>query len=125
VTAAARSILAYAIYLFAQGFTLLAIPNIALSIFGLPQTSEVWVRVTGMTLAFFGIYYVLAARNEWRPFFQATVFTRLAVPFVFLAFIGAGYATANLLLFTSLDIAFAAWTWVALRREPIATRSAA
>jgi hypothetical protein len=40
------------------------------------------------------------------------------VPFIFLAFIAAGLATWNLLLFTPFDIVFAAWTWVALRGSP-------
>jgi hypothetical protein len=79
-----------------------------------------------MTVLFFSIYYFVAARNEFRPFFVTSVATRLAVPFIFLAFIAAGLATWNLLLFTPFDIAFAAWTWVALRGLPaVAGASAA
>ena len=82
---AARSILVYSIYLFGQGLTLLIAPNIALRIFGLPETSEVWVRIVGMTVFFFAIYYVVAARNEFRPFFAVSVATRLSVVAFFAA----------------------------------------
>ena len=39
MTAAARSIFAYGIYLLDQGIVILLIPNVALSLFGLPQTT--------------------------------------------------------------------------------------
>jgi hypothetical protein len=122
---AARSIFAYSIYLFAQGAVLLALPNVALRLFGLPETTEIWVRIVGMTILFFAIYYVIAARNEFRPFFVASVATRLSVPVIFCAFIVAGLAAPNILLFTPLDILFAAWTWSALRTMPAMARPSA
>ena len=115
MSAAARSIYAYAIYLFAEGLALLLIPSFALSIFGLPEPVGIWVRIVGMTVVFFSLYYFLAARNEFRPFFALSVATRLSVPVIFLAFIAAGLAPWNLLLFTPFDILFSAWTWLALR----------
>jgi hypothetical protein len=115
MSSAARSIYAYSVYLFVQGLVLLAVPNIAFRIFGLPETSEVWVRIVGMTVLFFSIYYFVAARYDFRPFFAVSVATRLSVPFIFGAFILAGFATWNILLFTPVDIVFALWTWVALR----------
>ena len=114
---AARSILGYAIYLFGQGAALLLVPTFALSLFGLEPPVGIWVRIAGMTILFFGIYYVVAARTEWRPFFVTTVFTRLAVPLVFTGFIVAGLARWNLLLFTPLDLLFSLWTIGALRQD--------
>jgi hypothetical protein len=114
---AARSIAAYAVYLFAQGLTLLLVPNVALRIFGLPETTEIWVRIVGMTVTFFAIYYVVAARYEVRPFFVVSVATRLSVPVIFLAFIATGLAAWNILLFTPADILFTAWTAFALQRS--------
>lgn len=114
---AARSILAYAVYLLAQGAVLLLVPNVALRIFGLPETTEIWVRIAGMTITFFGIYYVVAARYEVRPFFLVSVATRLSVPLIFLVFIATGLASWNLLLFTPADILFTLWTVVALQRS--------
>jgi len=118
MSSAARSILVYSVYLLGQGVVLLAVPNVALRIFGLPETSEVWVRIVGMTVLFFSIYYAVAARYDFRPFFQASVATRLSVPLIFGVFIVAGFASWNILLFTPIDIVFAAWTWVALRSAP-------
>ena len=123
MSAAAISIAAYAVYLFGQGATLLLIPNTILPILGLPPAADHWVRIVGMTVVFFGIYYVLAARYEWRPFFVATVATRLAVPVVFAALVAANQAPAALLLLTPADILFAAWTWLALRRSPAASQA--
>ena len=107
---AARSILVYSIYTFGLGATLMLVPNIPL-----PTTSEVWIRVAGMTVVFLSIFYFVAARNEVRPLFVASVPIRFAVPVIFAAFVVAGFAPWNLLLFTPLDVLFAIWTLLALR----------
>ena len=112
---AARSIFIYAIYVFGLGATLLLVPNIPLPLFGLPQTTEVWIRVAGMTVIFLSIFYFIAARNEVRPLFVASVPIRFSVPLFFAAFVIAGFAPWNLILFTPLDVLFAVWTLVALR----------
>ncbi len=126
MSAAARSIFVYAIYVFGLGATLLLVPNIPLPIFGLPQASEVWIRVAGMTVIFLSIIYFVAALNEYRATFQVSVWIRFAVPVFFAAFIVAGYAPWNLILFTPLDVLFAVWTWSALRgaRQPALSGSA-
>ena len=123
MSSAARSILVYSVYLIVQGGVLLAVPNIALRIFGLPETDEVWVRIVGMTVVFFSLYYAVAARYDFRPFFQLSVATRLSVPFIFGAFVVAGLASWNILLFTPIDILFALWTWLALRSAAPAAAS--
>jgi hypothetical protein len=115
---AARSILIYSIYVFGLGATLMLAPNIPLPLFGLPQATEVWIRVAGMTVVFLGIFYVVAARYDVRPFFVASVGIRFAVPFIFAAFVVAGFAPWNLILLTPLDVVFAVWTLIALRRPP-------
>ena len=112
---AARSILVYSIYLFGLGGTLLVAPNVPLPLFGLAQATEVWIRILGMTVVFFGLSYLIAARYEFRPFFVSSVVTRLLVPVVFASFVAAGFAPWNLLLFTPPDLLFAAWTFIALR----------
>ena len=115
MSSAARSILVYSIYTFGLGATLMLVPNIPLPIFGLPTTSEVWIRVAGMTVLFLSIFYFITARNEFRPLFVASVPIRFAVPLIFAAFVIAGFAPWNLLLFTPLDVLFAIWTLLALR----------
>lgn len=118
---AARSIFVYSIYVFGLGATLLLAPNIPLPLFGLPEATEVWIRVAGMTVMFLSIFYFVAARNEFRPMFVASVPIRFAVPIVFAALVAAGFSAWNLILFTPLDVAFAVWTWIALRRSSATT----
>ena len=117
----ARSIFIYAIYVFGLGAALLLVPNIPLPIFGLPQATEVWIRVAGMTVIFLSIFYFVAARNEYRQTFVVSVPIRFSVPIFFAAFVIAGYAPWNLILFTPLDVLFAIWTWIALRGEAATT----
>ena len=115
MTPVARSVLIYSIYVFGLGATLLLAPNVPLPIFGLAQATEVWIRVAGMTVIFLGIFYVVAARNEYREIFVASVWIRFAVPIIFAGFVIAGFAPWNLILFTPPDVLFALWTWSALR----------
>lgn len=117
---AARSIRVYSIYVFGLGATLLLVPNIPLPLFGLPHATEVWIRVAGMTVMFLAIFYFVAARHEVRPLFVASVPIRFAVPLIFGAFAVAGFAPWNLILLTPLDVIFAVWTLVELRRTPAA-----
>ena len=117
MTGAARSILVYSIYVLGLGATLLLAPNVPLPIVGIPQTSEVWIRVAGMTVIFLGIFYLIAARNEVREFFWASIAIRFAVVGFFAAFAMAGLGPWNLLLLTPADVLFAIWTLVELRRQ--------
>ena len=107
---AATSIFVYSIYLFAQGVLLLVIPNVALGLFGLPTTQEVWVRVLGYSLLVVSGYFLVAARREVTEFFLISIVFRLALPVVFGAFVALGYAQSALLLLTPADVIFAIWT---------------
>ena len=125
MTAAARSILVYSIYVLGLGATLLLIPNVPLSIVGLPTTTEVWIHVTGMTVIFLGIIYFLAARNESHATFVASVPIRLSVPVFFAVFAATGLTSWNILLLTPLDVLFALWTWMSLRQASMSMAPAA
>jgi hypothetical protein len=115
MTRAARSVNVFATYLIALSLVLLIAPNLLLATFGLPETTEVWIRVVGMLVAFLGVYYGVAARMEATAFFRATVMVRLSVPVFFLLFVMAGWAAWPLLIFAGVDLAGAVWTWIALR----------
>jgi hypothetical protein len=115
MSSTARSIFIYGIYVLGLGATLMLIPNVPLPIFGLPQAAEVWIRVAGMTVIFLGIFYLVAARNEYRAIFVASVPIRFAVPFIFGAFAAAGYTAWNIVLLTPFDVLFAIWTLASLR----------
>jgi hypothetical protein len=121
----ATSIFVYSFYLIAQGLLLLVIPNVAMGVFGLPATQEVWVRVLGYSLLALSGYFLVAARREVTDFFLISIVFRLGLPVVFGAFVLFGYAKPALLLLTPADVLFALWTvwglW-SVRRAPAAAR---
>jgi hypothetical protein len=114
---AARSLRLFGIYLGVLGAVLLVTPNLLLGLFGMPLTTEVWLRVAGMLTFFLAFYYRAAALGEQRAFFRVTVLTRASAPLFFAVFVAAGWVRWPLLLFGLIDLAGAAWTWLALRRE--------
>ena len=70
-----------------------------------------------MTVIFLGIFYLIAALNEYRQIFVASVAIRFAVPVIFASFAIAGFTSWNILLLTPFDVLFAIWTLVSLRAE--------
>jgi hypothetical protein len=117
MTAAARSMNVFAFYLLGLAMVLLAAPNVLLQSFGLPPTNEVWIRVTGMLVAFLGLYYRVAAAADFVAFFRMSVLVRASVPVFFVLFVAAGWVAWPLVLFGLVDAAGAAWTGMALRRD--------
>lgn len=114
---AARSLFVFGVYLCGLGLALLLAPNLLLSVFGLPPTSEVWIRVNGMFILCFSFYYVRAARSELTSFIRWTVPGRAAVVVYFTAFVLLASAPKTLLLFGLIDLAAAIWTWLALKKD--------
>jgi len=92
-------------------------PNILLGVFGLPETSEVWIRVVGMLALLLAFYYMQAARFEMDRFIQWTVYARAAAFVFFVAFALTGLASPIVILFGVVDLLFALWTAWALRTE--------
>ena len=121
---AAVSIYVYSIYLFVQGLLLMVIPNVALNLFGLPTTQEVWVRVLGWSLLAVAAYFWVAARNEVTEFYIVSIVFRILLPVAFGTFVALGYAHSSLLLLTPFDVLFALWTawglWSARRAPAVA-----
>jgi hypothetical protein len=113
---AARSILAFGIYLVGLGTGLLLAPDTMLALFGQPPTAEPWLRVVGLVALVLGTYYVAAARAGLRPFFGWTVKGRAFGAVVLVLLVVRDLAPAFVLLMAALDAAGAAWTAVALRR---------
>ena len=66
----------FGVYALVLGIALIVVPNLLLGIFGLPVTSEVWIRVVGVVVFNFGVGYWFAAKSEARAFFQGTVYSR-------------------------------------------------
>lgn len=124
---AAVSLFVFGIYLLGLGGLLMVIPNTFLSLFGLPPTHEVWIRVVAMLVLILGCYDVLSARAELTSFFRWSVWLRGSVIVFFGAFVALGMVQPVLLLFGAVDLAAAAWTALALRKDtsrgPAAVRS--
>jgi hypothetical protein len=117
VSKSAFSVKVFGIYLLVLGTGLTFAPNLLLSVFGMPPTSEVWIRVVGVLVFNIGVYYVYAARCEAKAFFQASVYTRTLVLASFAAFAAFGLASPLLILFGVADFAGGVWTHLALRAE--------
>jgi len=119
MSASARSVLTFAIDLFGLGLGLVLVvaPNVLLQLFGVPVTSEVWIRVVGMLVLLLGFYYSRAALREMTEFFRWTVFVRSTVIVFFTAFVLLGFVSPVLILFGAVDLLGAVWTGLALRSE--------
>lgn len=115
MTAPARTVFAFGVYLVSVGLVLLLVPNVLLGVLGLPATDEPWLRLVGVIVLVLGGYYVVCARAEATVFVRATVAGRTiaAGGLVMLALMWGYWA---LLLFATFDVACAAWTRSALRR---------
>ena len=111
---------AFAYYLFVLSAALMLAPNALLGFFGIPATTDVWIRVVGMLVGFlaFYYYYLRASHARLDAFYAWTVPARMSVLLFFGAFVGLGLAPRALLLFGVVDALAALWTWLALRRSP-------
>lgn len=100
--------------------SVIAGPNLVLALVDLPPTSEVWLRVVGLLAAILGYYYVQAARHDLVPFYRASVSARVFAFLGFVAFALFGLVKPSLILFGTVDLFGAAWTFFALRpsRQP-------
>lgn len=116
MTYPAKTLCVFGVYLLGLGLTLVFVPNLVLGAFGVPLSSEVWIRVVGMLVLFLGIIDIVAARGEWAAFFRLSVPLRGSVILFFGAFVAFAGAPAMLLLFGSADFLFALWTAQALRQ---------
>ena len=121
----AKTLFGFGCYLLVLGAALILFPNAVLALFRVAPTVEVWLRVTGMLVLILGAYDILAALAELHQFIRWSVPMRASVIFFFAVFVLLGYAPPVLLLFGLVDLACAAWTWVALRQTRRTAHSAA
>jgi uncharacterized membrane protein len=116
---AALSVFVFGIYVILLGIILMVIPNALLAIFGIPATTEVWVRVVGMLVFLIGYYFIRASRNEKEmiSFYRWTVHARSSVIIFFIVFVAFGFVKPILILFGVVDLLAAIWTWKLLRTQ--------
>ncbi len=107
----------FAVYLFIVGAFLVLTPNVLLSIFRIPQTSEVWIHVVGVVAFNIGVYAWVAAKHEDKHFLKASVYTRFVVFVAFTTFAIIGLATPLIILFGVVDLLGGIWTYFALKAD--------
>lgn len=113
----ARSITVFGIYLAVSGLSFILVPNFVLPLFGFAATNEIWIRVVGLLALIVGMYFLYSVRHADRHFFRATVYGRLMFFTGVTSFALLGWAGPLLVIFGLVDLAGAAWTWLALRAE--------
>lgn len=113
----AFSVKIFGIYVMLLGLSLVFLPNLLLSVFGMPPANEVWIRVVGVLAFNIGIYYWIAAKCEASLFFRCTVYTRALVLLSFIGFAAFGFVSPIIILFGCVDFAGGIWTLLALRAE--------
>lgn len=116
MTAAAKSVFYFGLYLYVTGLTLIFIPDIFLKTLQLPQTNEVWIRVVGVLAFLIGFYYHRTGAMNNTSFFKLTVPARVIVFVAFTAFVLLKYVSPVLIGFGVVDLLGAAWTWTALKK---------
>lgn len=116
MTTPATTIRVFGAYLLVLAAALILAPNAFLGWFGVPATTDVWVRVVGMLVGFLGYYYLRAAAAGLHEFYAWTVPVRISVLAFFGAFVALGLAPPALLGFAAVDAAAALWTWLAIRQ---------
>jgi membrane-bound ClpP family serine protease len=88
-----------------------------LSVFQLPETEEVWVRVVGVLALCIGFYYHQTGSKNITAFVPLTVVARIFVFFAFTAFVLLKFVSPMLILFGVVDLIGAIWTWMTLKKN--------
>jgi hypothetical protein len=116
MSAATLSMAVWTAYVFLLGAVFLLVPNVLLSFLGIPETDEVWIRLAGLLLIGFGLYYMTAIRADFRPLYVVSAWGRFALvaTLVVLAFTIGPW---QLVLFAIVDFLGGLWTFAALRSE--------
>jgi len=97
------TLIAYGVYLIANGLLLFAVPSFALGLVGLDSANDPWIRVVGVLAIEIGFYFVIAARKRLWEFYSISVYARLGVGFAFVVLVSLGLAPWQLLIFAVVD----------------------
>ncbi len=117
MTKASKTVFYFGFYLLATGLTLIFLPNLLLTTFGIEPTSEVWIRVVGALAFGIGNYYVFTGPTANEIFLKWTIYNRILIGVWFGLFVAMGWAQWQLLFFGGIDLLGALWTWSAMRRD--------
>ena len=107
----------FGFYLIVVGLAISVAPNIFLNLFGIPSTTEVWVRGIGLFSAVVGWYYVEAAKNNLTKFYETTITGRVAFATGLIIFVLTNIGPPQLLIFAAIDLLGAWWTKAAMKNK--------
>lgn len=114
------SLRVWSYYVLAMGVGLLLTPNLIFDMFGIANTSEVWIRVVGLVAIALGIVYFEAARHGDIRTVRSSVPARVAAVIAFVGLWVTG-GPWQLLIFGVIDLAGLLWSWRALQATVPAT----
>lgn len=117
MTNSAKSVLVFGVYLTLVGATLLIIPNLFLTVIGVANTSEVWIRLSGILLMALSVYYIVAAKHNLPIIFKVTVCIRCSIIFFFSGFVYLQMMEPVMLTFAAFDFLGGVWTYLAMKKE--------
>jgi hypothetical protein len=106
----------YSFYLFLMGAGMIIIPNILLSLFGFPNTTEIWIRMLGLFTFTTGIYYFYSSAHEQTAFYKSTVVGRLFFFVMTIVFVFVFKQSIMLAAIGSIDCLGAIWTLTQLKK---------
>lgn len=91
---------------------MLVFPGILIGFTGMDESAGIAVRILGMTLLFYGYYYIRAGikGEKMRGFFKWTIHTRMSAMVVLLILVSLGLAPPVVLAFGALELLGASWT---------------
>ena len=113
----AFTIKVFGVYVVLTGLTLLLVPNMMLALFGAPDAKDAYVRVLGALAIVVGYYYWACGTAGVTAFFKATIPGRLVFFALGVGLVALAGAPSTLILFGLVDLAGAAWTFMALRAQ--------
>ena len=108
-----KSIFVFGVYLVITGMTLLFTPNFLLSILGIQETNEIWIRIAGCLTINIGIFNILAAYSGFKQFYNWMFIARGLFIVCIFGLVSSKQAPAIFLLFAATDMLGIAWTYLA------------
>ncbi len=110
------SLVVHTIYCVLIGLQLIFVPNMILNMFGITETSEIWISVLGIVVASLAFVYYPLSKSGDKKVVAGSAYARLTVcaGFVFLAL--TGRVEMTLILFAGIDLATAVWTLMELKK---------
>lgn len=116
MTKTALSVYMFGLYaIFGIGLPFLLIPHFALGLFGMTAGDDMWVRMLGLFVLIMGVYYVMAVRVDFEPFYNWTVPARYSTAAFMTVMPILGAVAPTILIFAAVDAISATLTLLARR----------